>query len=102
MINSKNLEPGIFPDANGKIEGEDQEEDITLSDLFYEQTVEHLKEKGLKPSEEIEVSRFLIKDISMTISLDRSDQGIWLEHTLQSWVGKFLSWSKDAIRPSKF
>jgi len=54
VINSKNLEPGIFPDANGKVEGEDQEEDITLSDLFYEQTVEHLKEKGLKPSEEIE------------------------------------------------
>lgn len=54
VINSKNLEPGIFPDANGKVEGEDQEEDITLGDLFYEQTVEHLKEKGLKPSEEIE------------------------------------------------
>jgi len=53
VINSKNLEPGIFPDANGKVEGE-EEEDITLSDLFYEQTVEHLKEKGLKPSEEIE------------------------------------------------
>merc|ERR1712226_1280622 len=53
VINSKNLEPGIFPDANGKVEGE-EEEDITLSDLFYEQTVEHPKEKGLKPSEEIE------------------------------------------------
>lgn len=53
VINSKNLEPGVFPDANGKVEGE-EEEDITLSDLFYEQTVEHLKEKGLKPSEEIE------------------------------------------------
>ena len=62
VINSRNLEPGIFPDENGKIEEEDKEEakdDVTQEDLFYEQTVEHLREKGLKPSEEIEVNVFL-------------------------------------------
>jgi len=52
VINSRHLEPGVFPDANGNVE-EDADEEESKEDMLYEQTVEHLKEKGLKPSEEI-------------------------------------------------
>ena len=56
VINSQNLEPGVFPDENGHVpDDKDKDEPTSMDDLLYDQTVQHLKEKGLAPSEEIEV-----------------------------------------------
>ena len=68
VINSKNLEPGNFPDANGDVE-EEEDDQPELGDILYEQTVEHLSEKGLKPSEEIEVCSTICSTIIQSINV---------------------------------
>ena len=46
----------MFPDENGRVsDDKDEDEPTSMDDLLYDQTVQHLKEKGLAPSEEIEV-----------------------------------------------
>ena len=46
----------MFPDENGRVpDDKDEDEPTSMDDLLYDQTAQHLKEKGLAPSEEIEV-----------------------------------------------
>lgn len=54
VINTKNLPPGVFPDANGNVVINEEDEDTnSLDSIFYTQTVKHLLEKGLKPTDEM-------------------------------------------------
>ena len=53
VINSHNLPAGSFPDSNGEVVVP-EDEDNTLEAIFYQQTVKHLLEKGLKPTGEMQ------------------------------------------------
>ena len=55
MVNSLKLEPGVFPDANGYVDVQEEETD-DVDELLYDQTVAHLKQQGIEPWEALAVS----------------------------------------------